>query len=145
MKAGSRMRHIFQFHKGTIRTTLQSCTRKRKQEFQFHKGTIRTSGVREPCKGGSRFQFHKGTIRTLNYPFISHVIAYFNSIKVRLEHSVSLSLMFFVYIFQFHKGTIRTKQEFMIKDNLSLFQFHKGTIRTDIKTKAGDICVISIP
>ena len=56
-------------------------------------------------------------------------ILYFNSIKVRLERSLSGGCSL-VSRFQFHKGAIRT----YIPADLSLeqytFQFHKGAIRT---------------
>ena len=75
--------------------------------FQFHKGTIRTSGTRELYAGFTcfnsikvrlehcavlasslsfEFQFHKGTIRTTKAaPVAFAVVSGFNSIKVRLE------------------------------------------------------------
>ena len=34
--------HLFQFHKGTIRTAIATKKRSASHSFQFHKGTIRT-------------------------------------------------------------------------------------------------------
>ena len=34
---------VFQFHKGTIKTTCRKCEEGRQTLFQFHKGTIKTS------------------------------------------------------------------------------------------------------
>ena len=33
--------------------------------FQFHKGTIKTSNGGISCTNANRFQFHKGTIKTI--------------------------------------------------------------------------------
>ena len=55
--------------------------------------------------------------------------AYFNSIKVRLEHPLSY-LRSLVTEFQFHKGTIRTSRGCEGARWWLEFQFHKGTIRT---------------
>ena len=46
-------------------------------------------------KAGSdiEFQFHKGAIRTDSPALAINVIANFNSIKVRLEHSFDVSLI----------------------------------------------------
>ena len=53
------------------------------------------------------FQFHKGTIRTTKMAQALDLVAYFNSIKVRLEQRMERR-----------------------KDRRTIFQFHKGTIRT---------------
>ena len=57
--------------------------------FQFHKGTIRTGN--RPTKGGElrKFQFHKGTIRTACLRDRERLDGHFNSIKVRLEQPKS--------------------------------------------------------
>ena len=54
----------FQFHKGTIRTSLALHKYHAYDAFQFHKGTIRTNNT-AIINHGALFQFHKGTIRTL--------------------------------------------------------------------------------
>ena len=53
--------------------------------FQFHKGTIRTEKIRRVKEAIEKFQFHKGTIRTAVRLCQDAKVAYFNSIKVRLE------------------------------------------------------------
>ena len=53
------------------------------------------------------FQFHKGAIRTFTCEQTSTLFRYFNSIKVRLEPSVSVVISV-LPSFQFHKGAIRT-------------------------------------
>ena len=56
---------IFQFHKGTIKTSILLFLSRQSIIFQFHKGTIKTKPkmLREPS--AVKFQFHKGTIKTL--------------------------------------------------------------------------------
>ena len=54
---------------------------------------------------------------------------YFNSIKVRLELQ-AISLFVALMIFQFHKGTIRTSRYNPRWRVTTPFQFHKVTIRT---------------
>ena len=55
---------VFQFHKGTIRTSLCNVLRVPSTSFQFHKGTIRTEFKGCLPNLSNSFQFHKGTIRT---------------------------------------------------------------------------------
>ena len=76
--------------------------------FQFHKGAIRTPTVETSGARGSQFQFHKGAIRTLCLMLMLFYVKYFNSIKVRLEHSYPRPCTPLYYLFQFHKGAIRT-------------------------------------
>ena len=65
---------VFQFHKGTIRTSVAQVSRPKENKFQFHKGTIRTSFSHFRWSNTQVFQFHKGTIRTI-YKIISvHII-----------------------------------------------------------------------
>ena len=155
----------FQFHKGTIRTSmllhsdfyllyfnsikvrleLNIISRKKSsRKFQFHKGTIRTISLFCLFPWWLPFQFHKGTIRTVN----------------------SATGVFSVAKFQFHKGTIRTLHQLAkglliddfnsIKVRLelrwstsscirSIFQFHKGTIRTGRIFSQICFSLISIP
>ena len=75
----------FQFHKGTIRTDIDSHTLRKEERFQFHKGTIRTSLSWHPLHSRYAFQFHKGTIRTTLQTLQNIGLGNFNSIKVRLE------------------------------------------------------------
>ena len=81
---------IFQFHKGTIRTSVISSNTFHVQIFQFHKGTIRTHSCDATVYNLSVFQFHKGTIRTVRAMALHSALRYFNSIKVRLEPGVEL-------------------------------------------------------
>ena len=77
--------------------------------FQFHKGTIRTGSAPEYVAKYVTFQFHKGTIRTSNEPSSIENDGYFNSIKVQLEHRMKPNYLP-TNSFQFHKGTIRTQK-----------------------------------
>ena len=121
--------HLFQFHKGTIRTsdgrkTIKGCSCFNSikvrlepndkcipsfnvKRFQFHKGTIRTHQRIGGSRAGATFQFHKGTIRTKFYMVNTFIFLSFNSIKVRLERVNGVNVLSLL-LFQFHKGTIRT-------------------------------------
>ena len=102
----------------------------RNNKFQFHKGTIRTRRRLREMPKWNKFQFHKGTIRTFSWWSKVFDVLYFNSIKVRLEHPLSLISPSISAIFQFHKGTIRTFFADSHQVIIIIFQFHKGTIRT---------------
>ena len=54
---------IFQFHKGTIRTFMQSIMVNRKFDFNSIKVQLEQNGKRR-LQTDLKFQFHKGTIRT---------------------------------------------------------------------------------
>ena len=56
-----------------------------KKLFQFHKGTIRTDMILERLIVLASFQFHKGTIRTYKGVKLDKMFKDFNSIKVQLE------------------------------------------------------------
>ena len=77
--------NVFQFHKGTIKTTIELQIPQRViyfnsikvqlrrtvailalviWKFQFHKGTIKTLAGEQSVGGNALFQFHKGTIKT---------------------------------------------------------------------------------
>ena len=58
--------------------------------FQFHKGTIRTSRVAQHKYTSKEFQFHKGTIRTKWRNKLKRRIMNFNSIKVQLERTYTI-------------------------------------------------------
>ena len=62
--------NLFQFHKGTIKTTFHESKRLLFILFQFHKGTIKTR-ITYQWLHGSLFQFHKGTIKTCSHPHLS--------------------------------------------------------------------------
>ena len=53
--------------------------------FQFHKGTIKTKKSNSLKGIGSSFQFHKGTIKTSSASCVALCGLNFNSIKVRLK------------------------------------------------------------
>ena len=98
--------YIFQFHKGTIRTSKFEAKEIKDDKFQFHKGTIRTSRLFGHPSSPPSFQFHKGTIRT---PYCMFLIT--------------------SSLFQFHKGTIRTVY-------LGLFgekHFHFNSIKVQLE------------
>ncbi len=97
--------------------------------FQFHKGTIRTSTLLNRLNAVLAFQFHKGTIRTITRLISDIPTINFNSIKVQLEHD-RVHHVVYALSFQFHKGTIRTCLSMCEGYQYSPFQFHKGTIRT---------------
>ena len=97
--------------------------------FQFHKGTIKTTRLAVVYITIALFQFHKGTIKTVGGLTPSERKSNFNSIKVRLKQIGVCDEIIGVPSFQFHKGTIKTtiteRQEYRDR-----FQFHKGTIKT---------------
>ena len=77
--------------------------------FQFHKGTIKTTVLKQKLADSLQFQFHKGTIKTFpdaEKAFVDYLN--FNSIKVRLKPPKSSYLGNESISFQFHKGTIKT-------------------------------------
>ena len=54
--------------------------------FQFHKGSIKTTIGRVTIPCTFAFQFHKGSIKTKVNVDNAYFPAHFNSIKVRLRH-----------------------------------------------------------
>ena len=76
---------MFQFHKGTIKTLLDSLCPINIETFQFHKGTIKTEFLPSWAVCLLGFQFHKGTIKTHYDSMKSAKNSCFNSIKVRLK------------------------------------------------------------
>ena len=91
------------------------------------------------------FQFHKGAIRTIRFFGYFVFVAYFNSIKVRLEPNKRTEQEE-RELFQFHKGAIRTSVLFSDKFFNVKFQFHKGAIRTKFLFSFHDsFFMISIP
>ena len=76
------------------------------------------------------FQFHKGTIKTLMLCLMYLLQRNFNSIKVRLKHSIARIDLVDIATFQFLKGTIKTKMTMRLNNIYVVFQFHKGTIKT---------------
>ena len=99
--------------------------------FQFHKGTIKTTATERRKFPTRRFQFHKGTIKTYCKMKKKVTELYFNSINVRLKQFNKREAIS-CFIFQFHKGTIKTMNRVLAHNYLTLFQFHKGTIKTSL-------------
>ena len=118
----------FQFHKGTIKTSVIFTRDKGspyfnsikvqlrpaycakyccKQLFQFHKGTIKTLRLTNHLWLLLLFQFHKGTIKTMVRLILLTLSMDFNSIKVQLRQKI-INMFNRAGIFQFHKGTIKT-------------------------------------
>ena len=97
--------------------------------FQFHKGTIKPSG----CSFGSGCSLYFNSIKVrLNLSISLYIILFvmnFNSIKVRLNHPYSDRCLYILVWFQFHKGTIKPIRHRLIRKILLIFQFHKGTIK----------------
>ena len=102
------MTTVFQFHKGTIKTSFSQFTIFLSAWFQFHKGTIKTARMDGRLNLPSTFQFHKGTIKTTPSAISTSSRPYFNSIKVRLKRQMR-QRMLMTTVFQFHKGTIKTR------------------------------------
>ena len=78
----------FQFHKGTIRTTVAKALRRFDIHFNSIKVQLEPSIPSHQCPLSTVFQFHKGTIRTSDEQSPSHSLSYFNSIKVQLERGI---------------------------------------------------------
>ena len=120
--------------------------------FQFHKGAIRTSIEQAYVKTANNFNSIKVRLEHKTGEAMSLADFNFNSIKVRLELEHSKASINLLFSFQFHKGAIRTRissrtnaqqlyfnsikvrlepwQEQMYQKYSSVFQFHKGAIRT---------------
>ena len=77
----------FQFHKGAIRTRLDTSRNSRKKLFQFHKGAIRTIIIYISAIWLKHFNSIKVRLEPENGGAAKNGHYYFNSIKVRLELS----------------------------------------------------------
>ena len=97
----------FQFHKGTIRTTIPVYCSRLRSAFQFHKGTIRTFICAARLDSFSDFNSIKVQLELCAHRWACLLVLDFNSIKVQLELFFN-PIFFFFFLFQFHKGTIRT-------------------------------------
>ena len=75
--------------------------------FQFHKGTIKTSELTLAGVGDGGFNSIKVRLRLNVVVLHPLLLLHFNSIKVRLRRTKE-ELSNFFSIFQFHKGTIKT-------------------------------------
>ena len=98
--------------------------------FQFHKGTIKTQDRVLGFVPRYNFNSIKVRLKLVIMPVMVLVcICYFNSIKVRLKQNLAAGAAA-GSAFQFHKGTIKTKFYGFIYHVSIGFQFHKGTIKT---------------
>ena len=59
---------VFQFHYGTIKSTIKSVDTDNKTAFQFHYGTIKSPRRSRGLQGLFSFQFHYGTIKSYILP-----------------------------------------------------------------------------
>ena len=98
--------------------------------FQFHKGTIRTSFILLGPSLVMYFNSIKVQLEPVSVTLNWEPTSNFNSIKVQLELRPSELSRSSQISFQFHKGTIRTTEPRDGTGCQNQFQFHKGTIRT---------------
>ena len=112
--------------------------------FQFHKGTIKTSCSYDTFNVREQFQFHKGTIKTLFVRKRFTPSVYFNSIKVQLKRTNRLKTKF-IKLFQFHKGTIKTLPWVMLL--LMVMDFNSIKVQLKLSKTIGIVYIkqISIP
>ena len=75
--------------------------------FQFHKGTIKTTVLPSTLSTFAHFNSIKVRLKLIILQVFYHVLSNFNSIKVRLKPSTRLYKNARL-LFQFHKGTIKT-------------------------------------
>ncbi len=78
------------------------------------------------------FQFLRGTLKTVRTaPAASVTLVGFNSLEVRLKHSVGNFRIYVAWrLFQFLRGTLKTSPGFLFALNLFKFQFLRGTLKT---------------
>ena len=98
-------------------------------EFQFHKGAIRTKETLGEDGLDRHFNSIKVRLELSISLFSACLFSDFNSIKVRLERLRGLPTAPNMG-FQFHKGAIRTGARRLLQKDSPEFQFHKGAIRT---------------
>ena len=112
--------------------------------FQFHKGTIRTT----ICNCKIRHYRHFNSIKVQLEQFVPKTITllylYFNSIKVQLEQP-SRSRKRRARKFQFHKGTIRTSPSSPSALCVPYFNSIKVQLEQGIRRGSVIVCIISIP
>ena len=135
---------IFQFHKGTIKTSPSFNVSWRLFDFNSRKVRLKRN---ERYAQKERFQNFNSIKVRLKPPLSGEGIKNinnFNSIKVRLKHSCDATV-YNISAFQFHKGTIKTCLENLVNAIHPIFQFHKGTIKTNVRTNDLSCFIISIP
>ena len=114
------------------------------RQFQFHYGTIKSTLPEYFRRKLYSFQFHYGTIKRRGTSILPKRIAYFNSTMVRLKERLRKSLSEYSK-FQFHYGTIKSKQHIYYNRQATLFQFHYGTIKSNTRQYDQRKQYISIP
>ena len=97
--------------------------------FQFHKGSIKTTDPLLHLAHVVVFQFHKGSIKTTSRRSSTSPFFYFNSIKVRLRHCKFLDMKVEKVYFNSIKVRLRPPRASQPLPSLP-FQFHKGSIKT---------------
>ena len=127
------MQRFWDLHFNSIKVQLELCSLSGGcslvSRFQFHKGTIRTSLIAFSSVQSVLFQFHKGTIRTYCIVLLYSFFINFNSIKVQLEQFLRFCSNPLLCYF----NSIKVQLERCFNSWKGLrceFQFHKGTIRT---------------
>ena len=99
--------------------------------FQFHKGTSKTSSNSLSSSKFACFNSIKVRVKLFIDYLCSDPILCFNSIKVRVKlRHLELSVIFIK--FQFHKGTSKTCRRTSLSSPLIPFPFHNGTSKTHL-------------
>ena len=114
---------VFQFHKGSIKTSHHRPAVRPFPYFNSIKVRLRQGRPAPQKRRRYAFQFHKGSIKTLW--------------RIACTDGVRR--------FQFHKGSIKTIQSYPKRVAPSSFQFHKGSIKTANKSTFPPVRMISIP
>ena len=89
------LKNLFQFHKGTIRTTNWRIVASVYADFNSIKVQLELEFLIIQIRL-IPFQFHKGTIRTSSTVHTIDSVLHFNSIKVQLE-LVFVTILLFLY------------------------------------------------
>ena len=119
-------------------------------EFQFHEGPIKTYTLDGKQLSGITFQFHEGPIKTSLMMLFHSCINCFNSMKVRLKHTLPIR-QFSVPRFNSMKVRLKPAEDGVLRGSRNcfnsmkvrlkpvraiftrrtiLFQFHEGPIKT---------------
>ena len=96
--------------------------------FQFHKGTIKTTVLPSTLSTFAHFNSIKVRLKLIILQVFYHVLSNFNSIKVRLKLDPP-SRWELPPKFQFHKGTIKTT----LCNNHCLSLLHFNSIKVRLK------------
>ena len=113
-------------------------------QFQFHKGSIKTSLAARRAAACACFNSIKVRLRPWSVVSGATTDTRFNSIKVRLRQR-SCERDDSKDVFQFHKGSIKTVGIEVHRSLPQLFQFHKGSIKTPGWELRCGIYGVSIP